>query len=157
MSSITIATLSRMSCETLASILASPAASNLAIVDVRDSGPFPPLRTHLVFSAYVLPDHVGGHIRSSLWVPGSQLDYRTPELVHQLQHKAQVVFHCMLSQQRGPNAALRYAREQRRLLGEEASQHQEVFVLDGGFATWQAKYGEDGALTEAYVRDIWLD
>jgi hypothetical protein len=67
------------------------------------------------------------------------------------------VFHCALSQQRGPSAALRYARERRRLLGEEASQRQEVFVLDGGFATWQAKYGEDAALTEAYVRDIWMD
>jgi hypothetical protein len=44
-----------------------------------------------------------------------------------------VVFHCALSQQRGPSAALRYARERESTLSAEENQKQQVFVLEGGF------------------------
>lgn len=79
-----------------------------------------------------------------------------------LRDKEKVVFHCSLSQQRGPSAALRYARERQRLLGSSASptsdegvQEQQVYVLDGGFVQWQEKFGKDTRLTSAYVEDIW--
>lgn len=88
-----IATLQRISRERLSSILLSPESSKIAIVDVRDV------------------DHVGGHIRSSIHVPSSTLDYRTKEIVDTLADKDVVVFHCSLSQQRGPGAALKYLRE----------------------------------------------
>lgn len=88
-----VATLQRISRERLSSILLSPESSKVAIVDVRDD------------------DHVGGHIRSSIHVPSSTLDQRTPEIVDNLADKEVVVFHCSLSQQRGPGAALRYLRE----------------------------------------------
>ncbi len=88
-----IATLQRISRERLSSILLSPESSKVAIVDVRDD------------------DHVGGHIHSSIHVPSSILDQRTPEIVDSLADKEVVVFHCALSQQRGPGAALRYLRE----------------------------------------------
>lgn len=77
------------------------------------------------------------------------------------------MFHCALSQQRGPSAALRYMRERKRLLGlpekgegkteetEAKNREQKVLVLDGGFVKWQEKYGEDKRLTEAYQKDIW--
>ena len=68
-----------------------------------------------------------------------------------------VVFHCALSQQRGPSAALRYLRERERILGEEECKKQEVYVLEGGFVQWQDKYGNDERLTEAYVADIWRE
>ncbi|PYI05239.1 Rhodanese-like protein [Aspergillus sclerotiicarbonarius CBS 121057] len=140
MSSITIATLPRISRDALSALLLSTSSpSNLAIIDVRDS------------------DHVGGHIHTSTWVPSSSLDYRLPELIRTLQDKEKVVFHCALSQQRGPSAALRYARERERVLGQEESKKQEVFVLEGGFVQWQEKYGKDGRLTEAYVEDIWRE
>ncbi|KAL4784364.1 hypothetical protein BJX76DRAFT_367687 [Aspergillus varians] len=140
MSSITVATIPRMSREILsAALLSTPTPSNLAIIDVRDS------------------DHVGGHILSSTWVPSATLDYRIAELVRTLQDKEKVVFHCALSQQRGPSAALRYARERERMLGVEESHKQEVFVLEGGFVQWQEKYGNDVRLTEAYVEDIWQE
>ena len=42
-----------------------------------------------------------------------------PTLVRQLQDKETVVFHCALSQQRGPSAALRYIRERDRLLPKQ--------------------------------------
>lgn len=65
------------------------------------------------------------------------------------------MFHCSLSQQRGPSAALRYARERERTLGPQSGQTQEVYVLDGGFVKWQEAYGKDERLTEGYVEDIW--
>lgn len=102
-------------------------------------------------------DHVGGHIRSSTWVPSSTLDVRMPELVRTLKDTEKVVFHCALSQQRGPSAALRYARERESVLGAEESRKQLICVLEGGFVEWQDKYGKDGTLTESYVEDIWQE
>lgn len=117
--------------------------------------------THLLhfFSTILIRflDHVGGHITTSTWVPSSSLDYRLPELIRTLADKEKVVFHCALSQQRGPSAALRYARERERILGEEESKKQEVFVLEGGFVQWQEKYGPDERLTQAWVEDIWRE
>jgi rhodanese-related sulfurtransferase len=80
-----------------------------------------------------------------------------PELLRTLKDKEKVVFHCSLSQQRGPGAALRYARERERMLGAESGEFaaQEVYVLDGGFVKWQEDFGRDERLTEGYVPDIW--
>lgn len=83
------------------------------------------------------------------------LDVRMPELIRTLKDKKMVVFHCALSQQRGPSAALRYARAREIALGPVESQNQQVFVLHGGFVEWQQKYGNDLQLTEAYAADIW--
>ena len=103
-------------------------------------------------------DRIGGHIRSSTWVPSDQLPTKLPELVRTLADKDMVVFHCAFSQVRGPSAALKYARERQRLLGKESgNQEQRVCVLEGGFTMWQARYGEDASLTEGYVKDIWQD
>ena len=84
---------------------------------------------------------------------------KIPELVRTLADKEKVIFHCALSQQRGPSAALKYARERERMLGGEGeeSHKQEVYVLEGGFVQWQEKYGKDVRLTEAYVEDIWQE
>jgi len=95
MSMYSLPTLRRISRERLSSLILSPTtAPTIAIVDVRDA------------------DHVGGHISSSMHVPSSSLDYRIPELIRKLADKQIVVFHCALSQQRGPSAALRYLREE---------------------------------------------
>ena len=120
----------------------------LAIIDVRDS------------------DYIGGHIATSTHVPSSTLDYNIPSLVRQLREKDVVVFHCMLSQQRGPGAALRYVRERERVVGKssvgiggenedsgpgvkgdekgedevgerEKVRRQRIYVLQGGFQAWQ--------------------
>ena len=93
MSMQTVATLKRMSREQLSSLLLSPDASEVAVIDVRDH------------------DHVGGHIKSSTHVPSLSLDHRIPDIVRTMAGKDIVVFHCALSQQRGPAAALRYIRE----------------------------------------------
>ncbi|KAL1840074.1 hypothetical protein VTJ49DRAFT_809 [Mycothermus thermophilus] len=104
----TIGTLERVTAASLSKILlaaqeAPAAAPNIAIIDVRDD------------------DYIGGHIKGSRNVPSRTLDYMLPTLVRQLQDKDTVVFHCALSQQRGPSAALRYIRERERLLGAAAA------------------------------------
>jgi len=128
---LTMATLPRLTAQQLSNfLLSSPSSSqppsSIAIIDVRDS------------------DHIGGHIRHSQHIPSSTLDYQIPDLVRTLKDKKVVVFHCMLSQQRGPSAALRYARERERLLAgvgqvvvEEGGGGQRVCVLEGGFDKWR--------------------
>ena len=144
MSDITISNLQYITREELSAQLlqsgttsSNSFTSSMAIIDVRDS------------------DHIGGHIRGSTHIPSSQLDYKVPELVRTLKDKGVVVFHCALSQQRGPSAALRYIRERKRLLAmtakgavredskdsnrEVESPEQKVLVLEGGFVNWQEK------------------
>lgn len=78
-------------------------------------------------------------------------------IVRRLKDKKTVVFHCALSQQRGPGAALKYIRERDsllRMMGEQPKE-QEVLVLDKGFHGWQQVYGNDERLTEGYVKDLW--
>ncbi|KAK8167889.1 Rhodanese-like domain-containing protein [Phyllosticta citrichinensis] len=117
----------------------APQPPSIAIIDVRDS------------------DYIGGHIRGCTNVPAHSLDWRAPELARTLRDVPLVVFHCALSQQRGPGAALRYLRERERLAPDEegAVKEQDVKVLEGGFVRWQEKYGKDSSVTEGYVEDIW--
>ncbi|KAH8172149.1 rhodanese-like domain-containing protein [Sarocladium implicatum] len=140
----TIGTLQRMNAQTLSEkILAEKEATDptFAVVDVRDD------------------DHVGGHIKGSTHVPSGQLDVQMPTLVRKLADKDTVVFHCALSQQRGPSAALKYLREKEEMLKRvgagEGKKEQKVFVLDRGFVGWQEVFGTDERLTEAYVKDLW--
>ena len=87
-----------------------------------------------------------------------------PTLLRKLADKETVVFHCALSQQRGPSAALRYLREreaqqqqQQRDSGDDALSvdKQKVYVLDRGFVGWQEVYGPDERLTEAWRKELW--
>ncbi|GAB1319267.1 Cdc25 phosphatase Ibp1 [Madurella fahalii] len=170
----TIGTLERVSAAKLSKlILATQEAAaagdpaSVAIIDVRDD------------------DYIGGHIKGSQNVPSRTLDAMLPTLVRQLQDKETVVFHCTLSQQRGPGAALRYIRERERILasqkaGEQSSKvsgeigedhttagtgnaqapavtEQKVYVLDRGFVGWQEVYGADERLTEGYRKELWQD
>ena len=92
-------------------------------------------------------DYIGGHILGSRHVPVGTHDYKMPELVRTLRDQDVVVFHCTLSQQRGPGSALRYLRERKGMVdagtvparkdGEKVEAAQQVRVLDGGFSKWQ--------------------
>ena len=138
-------TLQRISREWLSEIILSKDTSKVAVIDVRDD------------------DYVGGHIHGSTHVPSSTLGYRITEIVRILADREIVVFHCALSQQRGPNAALRYIEEREKKIqkGElggtseppdicvedgtiqkTSSNHkgQTVYILDKGFVGWQEKY-----------------
>jgi Cdc25 family phosphatase len=103
-----------------------------------------------------------------------------PTLVRELQDKKTVVFHCALSQQRGPGAALKYIRERERMFPKRSSKQQQqqqgaggagaekdsavedeeeqkVYVLDRGFVGWQEVYADDERLTEGYRKELWED
>ncbi|RDA93936.1 hypothetical protein CP533_5012 [Ophiocordyceps camponoti-saundersi (nom. inval.)] len=140
-----VATLRRMTAKTLSEKMLQEREApepSYAVVDVRDD------------------DYIGGHIRGSTNVPSRQLDAMMPTLVRKLQHKQTVVFHCALSQQRGPSAALKYLRERDGLLerlGDTSGDGQTVYVLDRGFVGWQEVFGEDERLTEGYVKELWQD
>lgn len=159
MSSYTIQpSLARISKERLSSLLLTqPTDEKVVVVDVRDS------------------DHIGGHIKASRHVPSGSLNYTLPELARTLKGAERVVFHCALSQERGPAAAQKYIRERERLFGAGsvdrqavwgedgdtevtkkrdetgAVKKQDVFVLEGGFVEWQQKWvlpigcAEDGS------------
>ncbi|KAI0831018.1 Rhodanese-like protein [Hypoxylon sp. FL0890] len=160
MTMVTISSLQRITASKLAEMLLasanqlSPHANKIAIVDVRDD------------------DHIGGHIKSSLHFPSRSLDATMPTLLRKLADKEVVIFHCALSQQRGPSAALRYLREKEaaaaaaaavKKAAEEneaegnAGKQQQVYVLDRGFVGWQEVYGSDERLTEAYRKELWED
>lgn len=65
----------------------------------------------------------------------SEDDYT--RLVKELASKDKVVFHCTMSQVRGPKAATRYYSA----LTEQAPEsQQEILILHEGFANWQAKF-----------------
>ncbi|KIX02383.1 uncharacterized protein Z518_08324 [Rhinocladiella mackenziei CBS 650.93] len=146
-SPITLSSLTYIPPTALAPLLLDPSEQHkIAIVDVRDS------------------DHIGGNIKGSMWIPTNQLDVRIPELLRTLKEKEKVIFYCMLSQQRGPRAALMYARAKQRADAKDEGSRQEnggkmptheVCVLDGGFGSWQARYGEDERLTQDYQPDLW--
>ena len=124
---ITIATLPRITPSSLSTHILS-AHPSLAIVDVRDS------------------DHIGGHIKGSTHVPSPSLDAKLPELVRELRGKEVVVFHCMLSQQRGPAAAVRYLRERER---ERERERQKVLGKgEGGQEEEEGKDKREGGQEE---------
>ncbi|KAK3701879.1 Cdc25 phosphatase Ibp1 [Vermiconidia calcicola] len=110
-------------------------------------------------------DYIGGHIKGCQNVPVSTFDYRMPELVRTLRDQDTVVFHCGLSQQRGPRSALEYLRVRDKIAkkgevearkdGADLKEVQKVVVLEGGFSKWQESYGEDKELTESYQKDLW--
>ena len=160
MSTINIARVKRITADDLSTLLLSSKAPQVAVIDVRDK------------------DHVGGHIHGSVHIPSSSLDYRIPEAIRTMADKEIVVFHCALSQERGPAAALRYMRErqnkaekgevagltnavkedgERQVESDGILGKQEVYVLDRGFVGWQKKYGNDQRLTDSYAPDIWVD
>ncbi|KAL9100017.1 MAG: hypothetical protein Q9163_004553 [Psora crenata] len=153
-----IATIKRITADDLSTLLLSSKAPQVAVIDVRDD------------------DHVGGHIHGSTHVPSSTLDHQVPEIVRKMADKEVVVFHCALSQQRGPAAALRYMHERQRkakkgemegiataveetgpakTASDDKPGEQEIYVLDKGFEGWQQKYGRDKRLTASYTPDFW--
>lgn len=114
----------------------SASGDKFAIVDVRDS------------------DYAGGHIKGCLHYPSGNFHNQLPELKQKLIKLGahDVVFHCALSQSRGPKAALRFMDE------VSGSPHEfRVWVLKGGFTKWMREYGEDTEVTEDYDRRFWDD
>ena len=113
-------------------------------------------------------DFLGGHIKGCLHFPYSQLkhdDEYLQELRQALVSNTQpesasttvpikCIFHCAMSQQRGPSAALLFLRS---LTEDEFNSGIfEVYILKGGFIHWvSAGYGTDAKVTEDYLDYLW--
>lgn len=113
-----------------------------AVVDVRES------------------DYAGGHIKGCYHYPAGSFDNSIGELQKRLKKNEidDVVFHCMLSQARGPKATLKFLRSLSAIDDPEQKEffdNMNVWVLQGGFSKWQEEYGEDADVTESYDKDIW--
>ena len=164
----------------LASLLRDPTErARTVVVDVRDD------------------DHVGGHIKGSLHVPSRNFYERVHKLVVDVDDPAKrtavegvaasirdddkakeedgaggddrrrIVFHCSLSQQRGPKAARAYVEARDLLTPRSATATAtttdggrrtgaEVYVLEGGFVNWQSQgFAEDDTITDKYDPEIW--
>ncbi|QOU18380.1 hypothetical protein BRETT_000106 [Brettanomyces bruxellensis] len=119
------------------------------IIDVRDS------------------DYVGGHIKGSKNIPSAQVKHELPNIYDTLKeiNCKSIVFHCTLSQQRGPSSAMMLLRYLNAVIESSKSSSDEikfaksinVYVLRGGFARWQNIYGGDEELTEDYDKKFWTN
>lgn len=99
-------------------------------------------------------DYIGGHIKGSQNVPSHKLDAMLPTLVRQLQDKETVVFHCALSQQRGPSAALRYIRERDRLMPKEVETKLAATVEEAVGADGEGKEKKQGEKEEEKKKPV---
>lgn len=125
---------------TLRAWLRGGAPGKFAIVDVRES------------------DYIGGHIKGSLHYSAGSLNETLPDLKRKLREKDvdNVIFHCALSQVRGPRSALTFLRSiGENELADPFYQKLQVSVLKGGFTKWQELYGEDPEATEDFDKEIW--
>lgn len=114
--------------------------SSLLIVDVRD-GDFPT-----------------GNIPGCLNYPSAQFlldcDLQPSNITAKLGGFQTLVFHCALSQVRGPKCATRYATRIQEN-GSIDNKNQRVLVLRGGFCAWQHLYKTDTRLVENHNQDYW--
>ncbi|OBA27031.1 hypothetical protein HANVADRAFT_48556 [Hanseniaspora valbyensis NRRL Y-1626] len=114
-------------------------------------------------------DFIGGHIKGCINIPYKDLRTMNTEtgnydniddfINKYLKDKTNVnvLFHCAMSQQRGPSAALLISR----LLQEPKykdfieKSNVNIMVLYKGFINWQQEYGNDSEVTEDYNKYIW--
>jgi len=107
-----------------------------AIVDVRDA------------------DFIGGNIPHCIHIPSSEFAQSVDELVERLKDVPLVVFHCFLSQQRGPKAARIFLEARVEKLPDLAGK-QEITILRGGFSEFQHFYKGDPELVENWDASVW--
>ncbi|RSH81745.1 uncharacterized protein EHS24_007936 [Apiotrichum porosum] len=94
-------------------------------------------------------DMQGGNIVGAANYPSDSFITSLDDLVKRAQDVPQIVFHCALSQVRGPKAARRYAEARRLILKDEAPE-QDILVLREGFTGFQQRYRDDSALVEKF-------
>ncbi|OSD07448.1 Rhodanese-like protein [Trametes coccinea BRFM310] len=100
-------------------------------------------------------DWVGGNIKGAQNAPSSQFYVHVHDLVQKTKSVPTVVFHCALSQVRGPKAARIYAEARDQLEGDGQDIPHQVFILQGGFSDFQAKYKDDPELVENWSKEVW--
>ncbi|KAJ3575877.1 hypothetical protein NP233_g819 [Leucocoprinus birnbaumii] len=99
-------------------------------------------------------DRAGGHIIGSVNRPSLEFLTSVDELVKDTKDVPLVIFHCALSQMRGPKAARIF--EQTRSVkydGQEITQ--EIAILRDGFVGFQDRYKDDPELVEKWDKEVW--
>ncbi|KAJ3116610.1 hypothetical protein HK100_001014 [Physocladia obscura] len=102
-------------------------------------------------------DFANGNIKDAVNIPAHEIAEDPLALKPLLVTPKRVVFHCALSQVRGPKSANAYLRSCVLFDSEtsDAASKQEVYVLEGGFSQWSGLYGTDNSLTENYNKKFW--
>ncbi|TFK27697.1 Rhodanese-like protein [Coprinopsis marcescibilis] len=111
------------------------AKKDFLVVDVRDD------------------DFIGGNIVGAKNEPSNEFLTSVDALVKETKDVPLVIFHCALSQVRGPKAARIYEEAKKKLYPDEDKQ--EVAVLRDGFTQFQVKYKDDPKLVENYDAEVW--
>ncbi|KAI0789602.1 Rhodanese-like domain-containing protein [Abortiporus biennis] len=100
-------------------------------------------------------DYVGGNIKGSHNSPSYRFLSKVDELVEQTKNVPVIVFHCALSQVRGPKAARIYSQTRAIQRNQNENVEHEVFILRGGFSDFQAKFKDDPDLVENWDKEVW--
>lgn len=100
-------------------------------------------------------DYAGGNIKGAHNSPSNNFLVDVDKLVERTKDVPIVVFHCALSQARGPKSARIFAESRDAHLPEEEESPQEVLVLRGGFTEFQAQFKNDATLVENWDKDVW--
>lgn len=118
----------------------TPNTNGWTVIDVRDD------------------DFEGGHIKGCKNIPSNQFSEKVEDLVIKYQNAKNVLFHCSLSQARGPKAARLYreTRDDAIQTGKiQNNQDQNVVVLREGFSNFGSLYKKDADLVEDYDEEAW--
>ncbi|KAJ1823110.1 Cdc25 phosphatase Ibp1 [Coemansia sp. RSA 2599] len=124
---------------------------------VRDSSKIP--GTDYVVIDVRDEDYRGGHIRGSVNVPAHELSKKAPALVRKYEKVPLMIFHCALSQVRGPKSARIYGDAVQDALVAASRDSplfdQEINVLRGGFNSWLYRFKDtEPELIEAYDASV---
>lgn len=111
--------------EALVTLLRNP-TSNIIVVDVRND------------------DRAGGHIRNSVHIPAQQFKNSTSHYYHAWRDKDAIIFHCMVSQMRGPSCAMAMARTADQEQGQDGGEKgPKIQVLQGGFSAFAMLFSKE--------------
>ncbi|KAG8693948.1 hypothetical protein FRC08_008795 [Ceratobasidium sp. 394] len=100
-------------------------------------------------------DFIGGNIVGCVRAPADTYLATVDDLVTKTKDVPKMIFHCSLSQQRGPKAARIYAETRNNRLNPGETSQQEVYVLRGGFTEFQALFKDDPKLVEKWRKEVW--
>ncbi|KAF9568736.1 Rhodanese-like protein [Agrocybe pediades] len=99
-------------------------------------------------------DYAGGNIKGAVNLPSREFLMNVDGLVKDTKQIPLIIFHCSLSQVRGPKAARIYSETRQNVLDGNDIDH-EVVILRDGFSQFQVKYKDDPALIENWDKDVW--
>ncbi|KAG9103410.1 hypothetical protein FRC06_010944, partial [Ceratobasidium sp. 370] len=100
-------------------------------------------------------DFIGGNIVGCIRAPSNDYLATVDELVTKTKDVPKMIFHCALSQLRGPKAANIYVDTRNNRLNPGDTSQQEIYVLRGGFTEFQELYKDDPVLVEKWSKEVW--